>query len=193
MTQWTDRDKALQVLYKHVQGESLIRHAITVEAVMRYFAGLYDGEDADKWGVVGLLHDIDFEKYAEQHCHKARELLTPEGYPEEYIRAVESHGYKLVCDVKPQSVMEQVLYATDELTGLIAATALMRPSKSILDLGVSSVKKKWKQKGFAANVNRDVILEGAQMLGITLEELIDRTIKGMQTVAEQIGLKGEIK
>ncbi len=186
-----DRETALTVLHKHVKQESLLRHALTVEAVMRHFAGVYNEPDAEKWAVIGLLHDIDFEKYPEQHCHKVRQLLEPEGYPEDYMRAIESHGYKLVSDVEPTHVMEKALYATDELTGLIAATALMRPSKSILDMEVSSVKKKWKQKSFAANVDRDVILDGARMLGMELDELIAHTITGMRAVAEEIGLKGE--
>lgn len=190
MTFQPDRETALKVLHTHVKQESLLRHALTVEAVMRHFAEFYHEADAEKWAVIGLLHDIDFEKYPEQHCHKVRELLEPEGYPEDYMRAIESHGYKLVNDVEPQHVMEKALYAADELTGLIAATALMRPSKSIFDLEVSSVKKKWKQKGFAANVNRDVIADGTQMLGLELDELIAHTIAGMRTVALEIGLAG---
>ncbi len=186
-----DRETALKVLHKHVKQESLLRHALTVEAVMRHFAEFYHEADAEKWAVIGLLHDIDFEKYPEQHCHKVRELLEPEGYPEDYMRAIESHGYKLVNDIEPRHVMEKALYAADELTGLIAATALMRPSKSILDLEVSSVKKKWKQKGFAANVDRGVIADGADMLGMGLDELIAHTIAGMRTVAQEIGLKGD--
>lgn len=190
MTFQPGREKAWAVLQKHVRQESLLRHALTVEAVMRHFAALY-GEDTEKWGVIGLLHDIDFEEYPEQHCQKVRALLEPEGYPEEYLHAIESHGYKLVSYVEPLHRMEKVLYATDELTGLIAATALMRPSRSILDMEVSSVKKKWKQKGFAAGVNREVIQDGANMLGVELDELIAHTLEGMRTVAEEIGLKGD--
>ncbi len=189
MTFHPDRQLAWEVLNKHVKQESLLRHALTVEAVMRYFAAYYH-EDEEKWAVIGLLHDIDFEKYPEQHCFKSRGLMEPEGFPEEYIRAVESHGYKLVNDVKPEHIMEKVLYSTDELTGLIAATAILRPNKSILDMQVGSVKKKWKQKGFAAGVNREVILDGAVMLDMELDELIAHTIAGMRTVAEEIGLKG---
>jgi putative nucleotidyltransferase with HDIG domain len=181
----------MKILNNHVKAEHLIRHALTVEAVMRYFAKMYS-EDVEKWGIIGLLHDIDFEKYPEQHCFKVREMLAPHGFPDEYIRAIESHGFGLVNDVEPVERMEKVLFATDELTGLIAATALMRPSRSILDLELSSVKKKWKQKGFAAGVNRDVVLQGAAMLGMELDELIEHTIKGMQTVAEEIGLKGAL-
>ncbi|NLT96758.1 MAG: HDIG domain-containing protein [Christensenellaceae bacterium] len=189
---WTcSREQALEILKTHVKADHLIRHALTVEAVMRYFAELY-GEDVEKWGIIGLLHDIDFEKYPEQHCQKVRELLSPYGFQEEYMRAIESHGYGIVNDVEPMARMEKVLFATDELTGLIAATALMRPSRSILDLEVSSVKKKWKQKGFAAGVDREVVKKGAEMLGIELDELIDHTIKGMRTVAEEIGLKCEL-
>jgi len=189
---WTcSREQALEILKTHVKADHLIRHALTVEAVMRYFAELY-GEDVEKWGIIGLLHDIDFEKYPEQHCQKVRELLSPYGFQEEYMRAIESHGYGIVNDVEPMARMEKVLFATDELTGLIAATALMLPSRSILDLEVSSVKKKWKQKGFAAGVDREVVKKGEEMLGIELDELIDHTIKGMRTVAEEIGLKGEL-
>ncbi len=189
---WTcSREQALDILTQHVKAEHLVRHALTVEAVMRYFAEMY-GEDAEKWGVIGLLHDIDFEKYPEQHCHKVRELLDPHGFPEEYLHAIESHGYGLVNDVEPVERMEKVLFATDELTGLIAATALMRPSRSVLDLELSSVKKKWKTKGFAAGVNRDVVLQGAAMLDMDIDELITHTIKGMQAAAEDIGLKGSL-
>ncbi len=189
---WTcSRQQALEILAQHVKAEHLVRHALTVEAVMRYFAELY-GEDIEKWGIIGLLHDIDFEEYPEQHCHKVRELLGPHGFTEDYLHAIESHGYGLVNDVEPVERMEKVLFATDELTGLIAATALMRPSRSVLDLELSSVKKKWKTKGFAAGVNRDVVMHGAAMLGMDIDELITHTIKGMQAAAETIGLKGEL-
>jgi predicted hydrolase (HD superfamily) len=187
-----DREYAWELLKKHVKQESLLRHALAVEAVMRHFAAYFGEPDIEKWAVVGLLHDIDFEEYPQQHCRKVRELLKPEGFPEEYIRAGVSHGYKLVSDVNREHGMEKVLYAMDELTGLIAATALMRPSRSILDLEVSSVKKKWKQKGFAAGVNREVIEDGAAMLGMELDVLIAQTIAGMRTAAEEIGLKGAL-
>jgi len=186
-----DRAEAYELLQEYNKNESLIKHALTVEAVMRHFA-LMLGEDVEKWGVIGLLHDIDYEMYPEQHCIKAREILAGRGWPEAYIHAVESHGWKLCCNVEPIEKMEKVLYAIDELTGLIAATAVMRPSKSILDMEVKSVKKKWKQKGFAAGVNREVIEEGAGMLEIELDTVIEETIKGMQEVAEEIGLKGNI-
>ncbi len=185
------REDALKILHENIKSESLIRHAIAVEAVMRHFSRLLEQEDEEKWGVIGLLHDIDFELYPEQHCFKARDILRSSGWPEEYVRAVESHGYRLVNDVEPIHVMEKVLYATDELTGLISATALMRPGKSLFGLEVKSVKKKWKQKGFAAGVNREVIEEGAAMLGMELDYVIEQTIAGMQDVAEELGLKGE--
>ena len=185
------REAAFQLLSRYTKSDNLVRHALTVEAVMRHFAGLYPEGDPEKWGIVGLLHDIDYELYPEQHCYKARELMLSDGWPEEIIRAVESHGYKLVNEVQPVSTMEKVLYATDELTGLVAATALMRPSRSVLDLEVSSVKKKWKQKGFAAGVNREVIQEGADMLEMDLDRLIGETIDGMKAAAGEIGLRGE--
>jgi putative nucleotidyltransferase with HDIG domain len=186
-----DREYALGVLREYVKGESLVRHALTEEAVMAHFARELGEADILKWQIIGLLHDIDYELYPEQHCHKVRDLLGPHGFPEEYMRAIESHGYLLVNDVEPLETMEKVLYATDELTGLIAATALMRPGASILDLEVKSVKKKFKQKGFAAGVDREVILRGAQMLGMELDALIARTIEGMRPVAWEIGLAGE--
>jgi len=187
-----DRDFAFEILKKYTQNESLIRHALAIEAVMGYFAELFCEKEVKKWRVIGLLHDIDYEKYPDKHCLMVREILSPYDFPEEYLRAIESHGYKLVNDIEPVTPLEKVLYATDELAGLIAATVLLRPSRSIMDLKVSSVKKKWKQKGFASGVNRDVIEEGAKMLGMELDILIGHTIKGMQAVAEEIGLKGEL-
>ncbi|MDD4503554.1 MAG: HDIG domain-containing protein [Clostridiaceae bacterium] len=186
-----NRAAALELLQEFNKNESLIKHALTVEAVMRHFAKL-NGEDEEKWGIIGLIHDIDYEMYPEQHCIKAREILTAKGWPEEYIHAVESHGWKLCSNVEPTEKMEKVLYTIDELTGLITATAFMRPSKSVLDMEVKSVKKKWKQKSFAAGVNREVIEEGAGLLGMELDKIIEETIKGMQQVAEEIGLKGNI-
>lgn len=185
------REKAFELLKEFNKNESLIRHALTVEAVMRHFAGLL-GEDKEKWGIIGLIHDLDYEMYPDEHCLKVKEILEERNWPEDYIHAVMSHGWKLCCDVEPTEKMEKVLYTVDELTGLIAACALMRPSKSVLDMEVKSVKKKWKQKSFAAGVNRDVIEEGAAMLGMELDKVIEETIKGMQTVAEEIGLKGNL-
>lgn len=183
------REEAYALLKKYNQNESLIRHALAVEGVMRHFAEMY-GEDVEKWGIIGLVHDLDYEMYPEEHCKKVRVLLEGEKWPEEYIRAIVSHGWKLCCDVEPIECMENVLYTIDELTGLINATALMRPNRSVMDLEVNSVVKKFKSKGFAAGVNRDVITEGAQRLGVELGAVINETIKGMQEVAEEIGLKG---
>lgn len=187
-----NREEAFALLTKYNQSESLIKHALTVEGVMRHFAGLYPDEDEEVWGIVGLVHDLDYEKFPEQHCYKTREILEEEHWPEEYIRAVESHGWELVNDVKPVSPMEKVLYTIDELSGLITATALLRPSKSILDTEVKSVKKKWKQKSFAAGVNREVIEKGVALLGLDLDRVIEESILGMRDVAAEIGLKGEI-
>ncbi len=185
------REEAFELLKKYNKNESLIKHALTVEAVMKHFAEILGEPDREKWGIIGLLHDIDYELYPEQHCIKARELLSENNMPEEYIHAVESHGWNICCNVEPVEKMEKVLFTIDELTGLIAATALMRPSKSILDIELKSVKKKWKQKGFAAGVNREIIEQGAQLLGMELDYIMDETIKGMRNVAEEIGLKGE--
>lgn len=184
-----DREAAEQLLNEYVKSESLIRHAITVEAVMRHFASLLN-EDVEEWGIIGLLHDIDFEMYPEEHCHKTRAILEPRQWPESYIRAIESHGYKLCSDVEPITPQEKVLYTIDELTGLISATALLRPSKSLFDLTVKSVKKKWKQKSFAEGVNREVIENGAAMLNMDLDDVIEQTIEGMRKVASEIGLEG---
>jgi putative nucleotidyltransferase with HDIG domain len=185
------REEAFELLKKHNKEDALIKHALAVEAVMAQFAEKF-GEDIEKWRVVGLIHDVDYEKYPDEHCLKAREILTEEGWPEDYIRAVQSHGWKICCDVEPIEKMEKVLYTIDELTGLITATALLRPSKSVLDLKTKSVKKKWKQKNFAAGVKREVIEEGAQLLGMEISEIIEESIKGMQKVAAELGLKGNL-
>ncbi|WP_227764587.1 HD domain-containing protein [Zhaonella formicivorans] len=185
-----NRAEAYELLKEFNKNESLIRHALAVESVILHFAELFGEEDKEKWGIIGLVHDLDYEMYPDQHCKKVREILQERNWPEDYIRAIESHGWKICSEVEPVERMEKVLYTIDELTGLIAATALMRPSKSILDMEVKSVKKKWKQKGFAAGVNREIIEEGAKMLGMELDIIIEETIKGMQKVAENIGLKG---
>jgi putative nucleotidyltransferase with HDIG domain len=187
-----NRKIALELFEEFNKNEGLVKHALSVEAVMLHFAHLFNEADKEKWGVVGLIHDLDYEKFPEEHCKKAREILEDRNWPEDYIHAVESHGWKLCVNVEPIEKMEKVLYTIDELTGLITATVLMRPSRSILDLEVKSVKKKWKAKGFAAGVNREVIEEGAGMLGLDVDYIIDETIKGMQKAAEEIGLKGEI-
>lgn len=181
------REDALTLFRKHNENDSLFRHALAVEAVMRHFAEKH-GEDVDKWGIVGLIHDLDWDKWPEEHCLKTEEILLNEDWPEDWIRAVVSHGWGLVTEVEPVHVMEKVLYATDELTGLITATALMRPSKSLMDLSSKSVKKKWKDKRFSAGVNREIIDQGAAMLGMERTELIDETITGMRTAAAELNL-----
>ncbi len=185
------REQALELLKKYNKSDSLIKHGLSVEAVMRHFAKL-NNEDVDKWGIVGLLHDVDYEMYPDEHCVKAREILEANGYPEDYIHAVQCHGWGICIDVEPIHRMENILFTIDELTGLITATALMRPSKSVLDLEVKSVKKKWNQKSFAAGVNRDVILSGVERLEMDISSVLCETIKGMQSVAEEIGLKGNV-
>lgn len=185
------REEAYELLTKYVENDSQIKHALAVEATMVHFAQLFD-EDPEKWGVIGLIHDLDYDKYPEEHCKVTEQILREEGWPEDYIRGVMSHGWKLCTDVEPKEKMEKVIYTIDELTGLVAATALMRPSKSIMDMEAKSVKKKWGQKSFAAGVNRDVIAEGAEMLGMDIKEVIHETIMGMRKVADEIGLKGNL-
>ena len=181
------REEALALLKKYNQDHFHIQHALTVEGVMRWYANeLGYGEDADYWAITGLLHDIDFELYPEQHCIKAPELLKEGGVGEDMIHSICSHGYGICCDVKPEHEMEKVLFAADELTGLIGAAALMRPSKSVMDMEVSSVKKKFKDKKFAAGCSRDVIRQGAENLGWELEELFDKTIQAMRSCEESV-------
>jgi predicted hydrolase (HD superfamily) len=183
------REEALDLLRKYNKTESLIKHALAVEGVMRYFARKRV-EDEEKWGIIGLIHDLDYEQFPEQHCKKTEEILRENNWPEEYIRAVISHGWGICTEVRPESEMEKILYTIDELTGLVVTTALVRPSKSVMDVKAKSVKKKWKDKRFAAGVDRSIIEKGAEMLGIELPELINDTIMGMREVAEDIGLKG---
>lgn len=183
------RDEAFQLLAAYTQTESLIRHGLAVEAVMRYFARQRGG-DEEQWGIVGLVHDLDYDQFPEQHCVKTEQILREQQWPASYIRAVISHGWGICTNVEPLSDMEKVLYATDELTGLVTTTALVRPSKSIMDLEAKSVLKKWKDKSFAAKVDRGIIDRGAGMLGMERRELITQTILGMRAVAEQINLKG---
>ena len=192
MTNKPTREEAMTLLKKHNQNDALVKHALAVEAVMDHFAKKFGEDDPEKWRVIGLIHDLDYEKHPEEHCHKTKEILTEEGWPEDYIRAVISHGWKICTDVEPVERMEKVLYTIDELTGLIVATVLMRPNKSIMDLTPKSVKKKFKQKSFAAGVNRSIIEEGAALLEMDLSEVIEETIKGMQAEAENLGLKGEL-
>ena len=181
------REEAWALFTEYNVSESLRNHGLAVEGVMRYFARKY-GEDEDFWGIVGLLHDLDYEKYPEEHCKKTREIMEERNIDDAYIHAIECHGYGLCTDVEPKERMEIVLYTIDELTGLITAAALMRPSKSVMDLELKSVKKKFKDKRFAAGVNRDVITKGAEQWGVPLDEVISETILGMREVAESIGL-----
>lgn len=183
------REEAFELLKKYNKSESLIKHALAVEGVMRYMARKRN-EDEEKWGVIGLIHDLDYEQFPDQHCKKTEEILRENNWPEEYIRAVVSHGWGICVDVKPETELEKVLYAIDELTGLVVTTALVRPSKSVMDVKTKSVKKKWKDKRFAAGVDRSIIEKGAEMLEVELPDLITDTIAGMQQVAEEIGLKG---
>ena len=187
MKEVISREAALAALKEYNHESFHIQHALTVEGVMRWYANeMGYGEDADFWATVGLLHDIDFEMWPEQHCIKAPELLKKAGCSDEFIHAVCSHGYGLVCDVEPTHEMEKVLFAADELTGLIGATALMRPSKSCQDMEVSSLKKKFKDKKFAAGCSRDVIRTGAERLGWTLEELMEKTILAMRSCEDSV-------
>jgi putative nucleotidyltransferase with HDIG domain len=185
------REEALALLHEYNKSDSLRKHALSVEAVMRYIAKKR-GEDEEKWGVIGLIHDLDYEKFPDQHCVKTKEILEEHNWPEEYIRAVISHGWGLCTDVEPKTTLEKTLYTIDELTGLVAASALVRPSKSVMDLTVKSVMKKWKSPAFAAGVNRSLIEKGAAMLGLELSEVIEDTIMGMREAADQIGLKGAV-
>jgi len=184
------RPQAYSLLTQYNQNEGLIKHALAVEGVMRY-AARKRGEDEDKWGIIGLIHDLDYEQFPDEHCRKTEEILKENLWPQEYIRAAISHGWGICSDVEPRSELEKVLYAVDELTGLVATTALVRPSKSVMDLKAKSVKKKWKDKRFAAGVDRSIIEKGCNMLGMELTELITDTIMGMRQVAAEIGLQGK--
>jgi putative nucleotidyltransferase with HDIG domain len=185
------REEAFALLRQYNRNEALVKHALAVEAVMRYCARKR-GRDAEQWGVIGLVHDLDYEQFPDRHCHKSAQILAEQGWPEEYIRAVMSHGWAICTEVEPTTDLEKTLYAMDELTGLIAATALVRPSRSVLDMTPKSVKRKWKEKSFAAGVNREVIEKGAAMLGVDLDQLIEDAIAGMREAARQIGLEGEV-
>ena len=181
MTTKLTREQGLELLKKYNKEPFHILHGLTVEGTMRWFANeLGYGEDADFWAMAGLLHDIDFEMYPEQHCIKAPELLREAGAEEELIHAICSHGYGIACDVKPEHEMEKVLFAVDELTGLVGAAARMRPSRSVMDMEVSSLKKKFKDKHFAAGCDREIIKTGAERLGWELDELIQKTLDGMK-------------
>ena len=179
------RSQALTLLQKYNQEPFHILHGLTVEGVMRYFAQ-ETGEDPDFWGIVGLLHDVDFERWPEKHCLEAPRLLAEINAEPEMVHAICSHGYGICCDVEPTEQMEKILFATDELTGLIGAAAKMRPSKSVSDMEVSSLKKKFKDKKFAAGCSRDVIRQGAERLGWTIEELMEKTILAMRSCEESV-------
>ncbi|MGD9971622.1 MAG: HDIG domain-containing metalloprotein [Desulfatirhabdiaceae bacterium] len=183
------REDAFNLLSQYTQSESLIKHALAVEGVMRYMAGKR-GEDEEKWGIIGLIHDLDYERYPEQHCTKTAEILRQHNWPADYIRAVVSHGWGICSEEEPVLEMEKVLYAIDELTGLVTTSALVRPSRSVMDMDAKSVKKKWKDKRFAAGVDRSIIEKGCAMLSMELTDLITDVIMGMRDVAERIDLKG---
>ena len=180
------REQAWQLLCEHTKTESLRKHALCVEGAMRHFAALYN-EDVEYWGQVGLLHDLDYEKHPEEHCKHTPDMLRAAGYDEGFIRSVLSHGYGLCTDVLPEKQMEKVIYAADELTGLVTACALMRPSKSVMDLETKSVKKKFKTLNFAASVDRNVIEKGAAMMEVELDWLIEQVILALRAVADDIG------
>ena len=185
------REEAWKLLNEYNKSDALLKHGLAVEGVMRHFAEI-NGEDTEKWGVIGLLHDLDYEMYPEKHCVKTAEIMRENDIDEDYIHAVCSHGWGLCCDVEPVEKMEKVLYTIDELTGLINAACLMRPSKSVLDIEVKSVKKKFKSSRFAAGVNREVIQTGCDMIGLSLDDVIKETIEGMKSCADAIGLRGNI-
>ena len=186
------REAALELLRKYNQEEFHLLHALTVEGVMRWYANdLGYGDEADYWAAIGLLHDIDFELYPDEHCKKAPELLAEGGVDEAMIRSVCSHGYGLCSDIKPEHLMEKVLFASDELTGLIGAAALMRPSKSVQDMELKSLKKKYKDKKFAAGCSREVIAQGAEILGWELDTLLEKTLEAMRSC--EAGVAAELE
>lgn len=185
-----NREEAFKLLIEYNKESFHIRHALTVEGVMKYFAEILGyKEEKEFWGIVGLLHDLDFEQYPDEHCIKSQEIMRERGINEKIIHATASHGYNLTVEIKPEHEMEKVLYAVDELTGLIGAVALMRPSKSVQDLELKSVMKKYKTEKFAAGCSRKVIADGAEMLGWTLDKLIEETILAMRSCEEEINEK----
>jgi len=182
-------EHALELLRKYKKSESLLKHAFAVEGVMRHMARKA-GENEELWGIIGLVHDLDYEMYPDQHCKMTEKILRENAWPEEYIRAFMSHGWVLVTDIEPKTLLEKTIFAVDELTGLVATSALVRPSKSVMDMEPRSVIKKWNDKRFAAGVDRSVIEKGAEMLGVSLDQLIEDCIMGMREVAGKIGLRG---
>ncbi|HKK57977.1 MAG TPA: hypothetical protein VJ937_00745 [Salinivirga sp.] len=185
------REQTLELLQKYNQNPGLIKHALAVEATMRHFARHFN-EEEEKWGVIGLIHDLDYEQYPEQHCTMTKQILEENNWPGDYIRAVLSHGWQICTDIKPETLLEKTLYTIDELTGLVTTSALVRPSKSILDMKAKSVKKKWKDKRFAAKIDRTIIERGAEMLDMELSQIITLTIEGMATIADQLELDGRL-
>ena len=185
------REEAYALLTEYNQNDRLIKHALAVEGVMRYVARKR-GQDEEKWGIIGLSHDLDYERYPEEHCRQSERILRENDWPEDYIHAVMSHGWGICTDVEPDHVMEKVLYAIDELTGLITACVLVRPSKSLHDFKVKSVNKKWKDKSFAAGADRDIIQKGIDLLDMERAELITDVIEGMREVAVELGLDGSL-
>lgn len=182
-----NREQAFKLLKQYTKSEALITHAVAVESVMRYFAEKHS-EDIEKWGIIGLCHDLDYDQFPDQHCTKTKEILESENWDEEYIRAIISHGWGVCSDIEPKSLLEKTLYAIDELVGLIYACVLVRPEKKIDGLELKSVKKKWKIKTFAAGANREVIIKGAEMLGLEIDSLIQDTIDGMKKYSSEIGI-----
>lgn len=183
------RNEAFELVKQYIKKDSLLKHALAVEAVMRYYAKVH-GEGEEKWGIIGLVHDLDWEIAPNRHTIKTREILEAANWPEDYIRAVESHAFGSCTEVEPISLLEKTLYTVDELTGLITATALVRPSKSIYDVKVKSVKRTWKTKNFAAGCHRETIAKGADMLGLERGELIEDVLIAMQGIANELGLAG---
>ncbi len=185
------RDEALALLREYNTSDALVKHALAVEGAMRHFSRLFPGEDESLWGLVGLLHDLDYEQFPDQHCAKTAEILRQRGIDETIVRACASHGWGICSDIEPTSQLEKVLYTIDELTGLVNASAIMRPSKSVMDLELKSVKKKYKDKRFAAGCDRALIEKGAEMIPMPLDEVIEHVILGMREVAGEIGLSGD--
>lgn len=185
------REQAYTILTKYNKTPGLVKHALAVEATMRRFARHFN-EDEEIWGIIGLIHDLDYEMYPDQHCIMTEKILKENNWPEEYIRAALSHAWEICTDVKPESLLEKTLYTIDELTGLVTTSALVRPSKSILDMKAKSVKKKWNDKRFAAKIDRSIIERGAEMLGMELTEIISLTIEGMADIADKLELDGSL-
>ena len=185
------RQQAFDLFLKYNETPGLIKHGLAVEATMRYFARHFD-KDEEKWGIIGLIHDLDYEKYPDEHCIMTEKILKEADWPEEYIRAALSHAWKICTDIKPESLLEKTLYTIDELTGLVTTSALVRPTKSILDMKAKSVKKKWNNKKFAAKIDRSIIENGAEMLEMELTKVITLTIEGMAEIADQLELDGRL-